>query len=117
MAFLQSLSHAIARDIDSVLSKDLYRYSDDAKDFVAKTLLSAMVARIVDHALNRLDSGVHSIEDVFGLQAPELDLAKKLVQEATQAGFQAAIHQFTGKGMEYYCQINRMPDPPTKTVQ
>ena len=87
---------------------------------VYKALICAIVAKMVGTAaVHVLMSAPEELkgEKVRYEYVKEAFVSYKAgIQEAVAAAFTAAMSNFSGKELEYYCLIKPVPEPPTKQV-
>jgi len=76
--------------------------------FVGMTVLTTLKSEPVEKKASNKDKCKFVMENYAGL--------KSEMQEAIAAGFAGAFESFTGKPVDYYCTIQPVPEPTSKSV-
>lgn len=113
-----------AEDFSVLLTNETFKLIDsknksngpEAGRYVATTYLARFVGTLLFRTLterNQLNTTKEEQEDFVMKNAAEL---KTAIQEAVSMGFQSAMTQFSGRQIEYYCQIKPVPEPVSNKV-
>ncbi len=81
---------------------------------VIQRFLTIYISTWASKALQAKAKETATKSEIFSFTAANFAKAKVRIQEAVSEGFQMAMGDFTGKSVEYYCQVNPVPPVANK---
>lgn len=84
------------------------------KELFTGMFISGFVAALVFDALTQLKPPKTSALKKFEMTTRDFNEVKLKIQESVADGFSRAFKEFTGKGVDYYCQVRAIPEPTNK---
>jgi hypothetical protein len=110
LAHIQKLAATLTREVTEVLSAESRMHGAGVADAVAKELVSSLVAV---YMLSTTSAGVDKLtcsgEERTDYAMRNFMYAKRAVEFAVASGVQAGMAQFSGRPVEYCCQIMIVP--------
>jgi len=111
---VSSLAKTLALEMSKLIDNQAEHRGGDAAFHLSTQLLAAFVAA---RACNSLKvPGNLTPPQQFEVACASFQTFKVACQEAVAAGFTAAMSEFSGQHVEYYCQIKVVPEPLSKLV-
>ena len=110
-----ALASSLATDISRLIDNHVKDLGPEAPIYFSSQFVAAFVTARACSAL-MVPEGVAREVDQYAIVSKNFENFKMAVQEATSSGFSAAMSHFSGRTAEYYCQINLVPEPLSKTV-
>jgi hypothetical protein len=114
--WIDSFSAFMAEETLKILRANSEKRGPEVGRALCIHFLSRVLANTVLDTLNTRKESAKTEEEQYNY-SKKLFLDLKLqVQDAVALSFQTALGHFTGRQVEYYCQIKPIPEPLNKTV-
>lgn len=81
---------------------------------LSMTFLASFIGSIVYAVLKEKPVKSKDMKDALDFTANNFLELKIGMQNAMAAGFQGAMQEYSGKSVEYYCQVKTVPEPVNK---
>lgn len=108
--------------VSSDMTAEIYKFVKYYEQKVGKgtglnlvgSFVQELVLRVVYEALNSSPDGADKVR--YEKTMSEFNLTKTILQDSIAFGFSDAMAKFTGKEMDYFCNITPVPDPTSKLL-
>lgn len=106
---------ALTDAITDGLNEQVHLIGSDHARILAMTIVTSLVAAILYKELRVKADGATSRAKEQAV-IDHFSQTKDLMQEAVAAGFALSMSKFSGKSVDYYCQVKPVPVSPSKSM-
>lgn len=110
-AWLEDISDMLVVETLKIIDAKTRKEGDEAYRQVSAKFVERFIAAIMYKTLTeeaKINLPIKVLEDLHIKNANDM---KRAIQDSVSQGFQYAMTAYSGKPMEYYCQIKLVPQP------
>lgn len=109
--WMEGFSDLMAVELVKLIDAQGVNNGPEITQAIISHFLSSFTALTVLKCLGEKPSSGKGSEEEYQLASTRFLAHKILIQEAVAAAFSGALSEFTGRNVEYYCQIKLVPEP------
>jgi hypothetical protein len=83
----------------------------DAGESLTINFIAMFIGTILHRSLVTRPAGLFDKDEIYEYTQNNFAITKGKIQDAVAHGFQGAMQSFSGKQVEYYCQVRPVGDP------
>lgn len=108
------VSEHLVKENFRVLDLQKVKYGKTLSDRMTTHFIACFVGAAIHKVLQDCPENIKTVEGRFKHVKKNFGAIKLSVQESIAAAFSAAMGEFTGKNIEYYCRITVVGEPANK---
>lgn len=112
----EGFAHKAALDLYQLFEEERNKVGADNYKHLTATFLAGFISALVFRSLAYMPEGIKSDKDKCNYAMESFGDLKVRVQEAVAAGFAGGMRTWSGKDVDYFCQVKVVPEPINKEM-
>ncbi len=114
--YITAFSKTMALELIKLVDDQGKQRGEEVRRRIVLEFLAGFVSGAVCRVLEPSVQEGATNEQRYAAVSESFSSHKRLMQEAIAAGFTASMSQFSGRSVEYYCQIKIVPEIVNKSI-